>query len=337
MTWLALDIGGANLKIADGRRVAVSQEFPLWQKPQELPAALSTLIEKAPAAERFAVTMTGELADCFETKAEGVRAILSAVEQTVGQCPVFVYLCDGRLVSPDEARAETALTAASNWHALASYCARYCEGSSGLLFDIGSTTTDIIPLENSGPVLQGLTDTDRLISGELVYTGVVRSPVCAVVDEITWRDKPCPVAQELFATMVDVYLLLGNLPEDPGSTQTADDRPQTKEYAHARLARSICAEPSIFSQEDATRSAEIIRDSQLALLESAFQKVVLHSGKTPLMAILSGQGEFLARQLFDRLGFRGNVISLSEQLGVGVSQCACAHALAVLARERFPE
>ena len=34
----------------------------------------------APAADRLAVTMTGELCDCFRTKAEGVLHILAAVD-----------------------------------------------------------------------------------------------------------------------------------------------------------------------------------------------------------------------------------------------------------------
>ncbi len=81
MTWLGLDIGGANLKAADGRGWAHSVPFALWRNPQGLIGALAALVETAPAAERLAVTMTGELCDCFRSKAEGVRHILAAVVQ----------------------------------------------------------------------------------------------------------------------------------------------------------------------------------------------------------------------------------------------------------------
>ncbi|MEX2559527.1 MAG: tetrahydromethanopterin-linked C1 transfer pathway, partial [Pirellulales bacterium] len=75
MSWLALDIGGANLKAADGLGFAVARPFPLWQRPQALAGEIARLLADAPAAERIAVTMTGELADCFSTKREGVAAI----------------------------------------------------------------------------------------------------------------------------------------------------------------------------------------------------------------------------------------------------------------------
>ena len=42
------------------------------------------LIETAPPAERMAVTMTGELCDCFPTKADGVRHIVDAAAAAGG-------------------------------------------------------------------------------------------------------------------------------------------------------------------------------------------------------------------------------------------------------------
>src|SRR6476646_123211 len=98
MAWLGLDIGGANLKAADGRGWARSMPFPLWREPANLTVVLRELVAAAPGFERVAVTMTGELCDCFRTKAEGVLHILAAVEETIGKCELLVYLVDGRLV-----------------------------------------------------------------------------------------------------------------------------------------------------------------------------------------------------------------------------------------------
>src|SRR6202030_2937868 len=99
---------------------------------------------------------------------------------------------------------------------------------SGLLIDVGSTTTDVIPLSGGRAVPRGVTDAARLQTSELVYTGARRTPVCALVHE--------GVAAELFATTLDVYLTLGAFAED-SSTDTADGRPATRPRAHARLAR----------------------------------------------------------------------------------------------------
>ena len=83
------------------------------------------------------------------------------------------------------------------------------------MIDIGSTTCDLIPLVDGQPVTIGKTDPNRMINGELIYTGVQRAPVCAVAQLVPWRGRKCPLAHEVFATMWDVYLTLGDLPEEP--------------------------------------------------------------------------------------------------------------------------
>ena len=337
MSWLALDIGGANLKAADGTGYAASREFPLWQRQRELAGELNEMIEQAPPAERIAVTMTGELADCFLTKAHGVRVIIDAVEQAAAEREVYVYLCGRQFVNPPAARAEALLAAASNWHALGAFAARHFATGGGLLVDIGSTTTDIIPLTREGPQTVGQTDPERLVTGELVYTGVERSPLCGILRSVPWRGEQCAVAQELFATAADAFLLLGELEEDEQNTNTADGRPRTKAHAHARLARSICADTTMFSWDDAHRAAGAASDAQIGLLESATRRVLGRQQDTLQTVVLAGRGEFLARHLLKKLAYCGNVISLTDQLGPQVSRCATAHALAVLASERFAE
>jgi probable H4MPT-linked C1 transfer pathway protein len=333
MTWLALDIGGANLKAADGLGFAVSRPFALWRAPERLGVELEALISASPPCDRIAVTMTGELADCYPTKADGVRAILDAAEAASARRTVGVYRTDSRIVAPEEARETPSLAAASNWCALASFANRFVESWPALLLDMGSTTADIIPLSPSGPCPAGLTDTERLVSGELVYTGIERTPLSAVVKSLPWRDSECPVATELFATAADAYLLLGSLPEDSHNCDTADSRPRTRAAAHARMARMICADLLSFSEADARRAASAVRETQLSALESAALHVSSRLGRPPRTILLSGQGEFLLRDLAGRLPWKCEVLSLSHKLGEQVSRCAPAHALAVLARE----
>ena len=336
MNWLGLDIGGANLKVADGRGFVLSRPFPLWKNPLALPAMLEEMILLSPPTEALAVTMTGELADCFATKAEGVGAILQAVEAAGAGRVVSVYLTDGFWVSPEVALNDPLRAAASNWHALARFAGRHLTQRSGLVIDIGSTTCDIIPLTFGRVAARGRSDPERMVYGELVYTGVVRSPVCAVVDRVPWRGRSCPVAQELFATAWDVYLLLGDLPEEPGSTSTADGRPATRTAAHDRLARAICADRTMVSVEDARAIAEAVADSQLDTIAEAADRVMATLPERPHGVVLSGLGEFLGRRALHRLGLSARIVSLAEQLGPEVSRAATAHALAILAAETAP-
>lgn len=334
MSWLALDVGGANLKVADGLGYARAYAFAMWREPRRLAQQIRTAISEAPPCDHLAVTMTGELADCFASKAEGVRFILQAVHEGSDHRHCRVYLVDGRLVSPQAALGVPHLAAASNWHALARLAGRHVPQGRALLVDIGSTTCDLVPLADGQPAARGTSDTTRLIAGELVYTGVERSPVCAVLASTTYRGQTCPIVHELFATMRDVYLVLGKLPEVPGDTHTADGRPATVAAAILRLARMIAADLSTFEWEDARRLAEDAAAAQVRLLRQALARVVAEHG-CPEAVALCGHGEFLARAALEESLSEVPVVSLSEALGPMVARCGPAHALALLAREQL--
>jgi probable H4MPT-linked C1 transfer pathway protein len=333
MSWLALDIGGANLKAADGLGFALTRPFELWKRPEQLTERIAASIAAAPCSECVAVTMTGELADCYPTKSAGVRAILDAVEAAAGQRQVLVYLTDGRLAPAALACEQPLLAAASNWHALAAFANRFVNSWPALLLDMGSTTTDLIPLLKNGPAAIGITDTERLRSGELVYTGMGRTPVCAVVRSLPSDNGDCPVAAEFFATTSDAYFLLGQFDERADDLQTADGRPFTREAARARLARMICADTDGFSFEAAKGAAAAIREAQLQQLKRAVDQIVSRLSEALRTVIISGEGEAVLRMLIDRIEWRPEIIAMSRRLGETVSRCAPAHALAVLARE----
>jgi hypothetical protein len=374
MNCLAFDIGGANVKFSDGMIRTGCVPLALWQAPHRLAETLRGIVATFPADVAIGVTMTGELADCFPTKSAGVRHILEAVAAAADGLPVHVYLVDGRWASADAAGAEPLLAAASNWHALARFATRYVRSETALLLDIGSTTCDLIPLVNGWPAAQGRTDTQRLLAGELVYTGIERSPLCAVVGQVPYRGRLCPVAQELFATMRDVYLVLGELPEQADDTQTADGRPATRHAAVARLARVICADETEFDQQDARELAAAAADAQAEQLAAAFCTVLGRWGfsrgpvsprlesrlgepqprgpvsprleqrlgepqpRGPaecLSLILSGHGDCLARRVLARVAYAGNIVPLAARLGSEASRAATAYALAVLQREEF--
>ena len=330
MSVLGLDIGGANLKAADGLGWASSLPFALWQEPQNLAAALGDLIASAPSTTRLGVTMTGELCDSFRTKREGVLHIIDAAEQAADGRALEVYLVDGRLVSSDEARAMSPLAAASNWHALATFACRFTARRPGLLIDVGSTTADIIPLVDGRVAVKGTTDTERLLTGELVYAGVERTPICAFVSELPYRGRSCPVVAERFATTADAYVVLGSLMEHGDDLQTADGRPLTREFSVERLARMIAADSATFADADAVVVAEAIHAAQLAKLRFGLEQVTGQMEASPICGVVSGGGEFLATALAETTWGMDEIISLSDVLGPEASVCAPAHAVAAL-------
>ena len=331
--WLALDIGGANLKVAHASGAVLSRPFALWKEPGGLAAALAGLVADFPPFDRVAVTMTGELCDCFATKADGVRDILYAASDVFGKRAVRVWTTDGQLLSVEEVTRNPGPAAAANWLAMATVAAR--EVGDGLLIDVGSTTADLIPLKSGRPVPSALTDTGRLASGELVYAGVRRTPVCALATSLPHRGRFTGLAAELFATTRDVYLTLGDLAADPSDRDTADGRAATVEAARDRLARMVGADREGFSENDAVAFALAADAALVDRLAGAAQGVCETSLQgPPRQVLIAGSGEFLARRVAERvLASGGRIVSLAESWGTAASSSACAVALVRLASE----
>src|SRR5690606_11729622 len=92
--WWGIDVGGANIKWVDSHGQAGSRYFPLWQRPADLAEELADILGGLPGECGLAATMTGELCDCFETKAEGVLHIVAALWQASGETPLALYGVD---------------------------------------------------------------------------------------------------------------------------------------------------------------------------------------------------------------------------------------------------
>lgn len=313
---LGLDIGGANLKAALSSGSARSRSFALWKRPVELGSELQQLIDGW-RWDRIAITMTGELCDCFATKREGACHIIQSVMEAIG--PHDVWTIKDRFVTSEQALKEPLHCAASNWLALATFCSRFASAGPALLLDIGSTTTDVVPLLDGKPVPQGCTDSVRLKCGELIYTGVRRTPLCALLG---WQGMA-----EFFATTQDVYLMLDNTTADSKVVDTADGRPATQECAHARLARMLGGDSESMSIDETRALAMKVKELQLERIAEAVSRALPHS-----IVILSGSGEFLGREVMVRLN-HDRFVSLGQELGSSISSCACAFSVAKLSAE----
>ena len=318
---VGLDIGGANLKAATATGLALSRRFALYRAPERLADELRSLLAAFPAVTGVAVTMTGELCDCYPTKRAGVRAILAAVEEAAADLPVRIFLTDGRLVDLEEARREPLFAAAANWLALATVAAQLTGPGPAILLDIGSTTTDAIPLLDGRPIPRGRTDPERLQAGELFYQGVRRTPVCALLGVAG--------AAEFFATLHDVYLILGDIPEDPADTDTADGRPATVEAAHDRLARMVLAD-----RETSTAAERVALAERLALWQRdgiglMLEMIAARLPAPPHTIVIAGSGRFLARRV--ALDTGAILLDLADVWGPERSSAACACALAMIA------
>lgn len=327
---LGLDVGGANLKLAHTSGRGCTQPFALWKAPEKLLGELRTLVGGSPPFDRLAVTMTGELCDCFESKRQGVNHVLDAVEAVAGKAPALVWTNEGKFVTVAKARQEPLKVASANWLAQATLVGRLAPRGPALLIDVGTTTTDVIPLLDGRPTPKGRTDTERFESQELVYLGWRRTPLCA----FTGTSR----AAEVYATTLDAFLLLGIVDELPNDRDTADGRPATRAAARLRLARVLGGDLETTKESERDDLAREIHFKVIAQIAQAAAEV----SKTlpgPLQAlIVSGSGESLARQargsmFFPKVAKDCSLISLTKEFGEAGSAAACATAVAVLCQE----
>jgi len=326
------DIGGVNTKAArlaaDSRAPhrTLSRPFEIQRDRSQLAPTLRAVAAQLGADEtdHHAVTMTAELSQSFRTKREGVGFILHALEAAFPAGRIQVYTVTGRFVTPQEARSRPLEAAASNWAATAAWVAHQFPDC--ILVDIGTTTTDLIPIEQGTVVAKGRTDPERLATGELIYSGALRTPVEALAWRVPLDSTTVGLSAEGFALSGDVYLWLRRLAEEDYTCPTPDGRPATREYAGERLARVVCADREMLNEGTIDQMATALAQAQLERISGALGEL---RSRFPALdtAVVTGLGEFIAAEAARDAGLR--VISLGDRT-VGAGQTTAATAVACL-------
>ncbi len=339
---LGWDIGGVNVKAAlvvDGRLVvARSEPFEVRRAPEGLTEVLREMHARVrrdalaagaasgiPGVLVHAVTMTAELARVFRTKRDGVRTVLDAVETACAGAEVHIFAVDGQWRTPAEARRDWLEVAAANWSATA----RMVAGThpDAVLVDTGSTTTDIIPIVGGAVAAAGRTDPDRLASGELVYTGALRTPVEALASHAIIHGRSYALAAEAFALAGDVHVWRGALAPADYTVETPDGRPATRTFAGERLRRALCADTHLMTDTDVDDLAADLAHAQVARVADAIGRVRSRHPQLRV-AVVAGLGAFIAAAAARRAGCE--VRLLAGTLGDDGARYAPAAAVALL-------
>lgn len=302
---LGWDLGGAHLKAArlgpSGRVERVAQvACPLWRGVPELERALDEAQSALGGAPVHAVTMTGEMVDLFSTRAEGVARLVETMRERVGDRGLRFYAGVKGFVPAARAAEEGLSLASANWRASAELVA--ARVPEALFVDIGTTTTDLIPVQGGRVRALGRDDAGRLATRELVYTGVVRTPVMAIAREVPFAGEAVPVMAEFFATAADVHRLCGWLPTDADLHPAADGGKKTEAGSARRLARMIGRDAESQPVEAWRSLAWWLAEAQLRSIEDACERLVSREGLAPDAPIVAaGVGRFLAAALATRL------------------------------------
>ncbi|MGR8952895.1 MAG: hydantoinase/oxoprolinase family protein [Gammaproteobacteria bacterium] len=335
------DIGGAHVKAAVLNEVGqltsiIQKPCPLWQGLDKLRVAVDSILQELPAAAyRHAVTMTGELVDLFQGRDDGVKTIIETMMALLSADPL-IYA--GRLGFLDASKTDKRhyeLIASANWLASASYAAQ--KVGSGLFIDIGSTTTDILLLDQGRVLAEGYSDYERLITQELIYTGIVRTAVMAIAESVEDQGREVGLMTEYFATMADVYRVTGELNELHDQTDTADGAEKTALASARRLSRMIGCD---FSPDELPRWRKLAENLRAKQANKILRGCETQLARAELAAdspfIGAGVGRFLARQLAEAmrrpyLDFSDLFPRVAGENSMAAADCAPAVAVARLA------
>lgn len=342
---MGLDVGGAHLKVVQasgaGRVSRVAQvPCPLWKGLEQLHASIDQVREQFDFSRAMlAVTMTGELVDHFGDRKEGIDRIAETIRRRFEENEIVYFAGPEGWVYMGEPGGLSVQVASANWLASGSFMAARLKDA--LLIDIGSTTTDVIGIRGHRVVNEGYTDPERLHARELVYCGVVRTPVFALCSTAPVGGRQIPLMNEYFANAADVYRLTGELPPHADTGPTPDGRGRDRHSSAVRLARMFGYDAAAEPQDTWSTVAVYVREQQLQAILDACRKQMLRTGlglDAPVAG--AGTGRFLVREVAKRLN-RPYVdcAEMFEQEGAGdgpdAGDCVPAASLACLAYRRY--
>ncbi len=327
------DIGGAHIKIAyiENQSLVVKQwECPLWKGLNELVVVINEAIQSLPKnINHHHVTMTGELVDIFMNRQDGVSKIIRTFSQNIPDSHIAKYFSLNGMLDKDLAIKKYQDVASANWIASGKCIAKFHENT--VFVDIGSTTTDVLEIANSTLVLNSRTDFDRLRSGELVYTGVVRSCVNTIIREVKYKGDKIPLIAELFAVSADVYRILGKLPDRADLGKTMDGQAKDKQSSMRRLARMLGEDYCDNDEDEWMLVANEIAQQQRNLIVKSIAKML--DRNTNITTIIgAGVGRFLLEDICEQMSlsyidFISSILPKNISYQSNAADCAPAVAL----------
>lgn len=337
-TIIGWDIGGAHLKMARAEHgqitLATTLKASMWLGLDQVREALNRLRPLFQSNATHVFTMTGELSDGFPSREDGIRGILDFIDTEFGRDNVHIYAGRAGFVDLSRAYDLGPDIASANWHATAELSAR--TETDGLFVDMGSTTTDIIAFRNGKLRNAGYSDAERLLTGELVYTGFTRSALIGIAERVPVRGTMTPLMNEYFANTADLGRILGTLDEADDHYPAADRRAKSLAGSIGRLARMVGRDSTDLDESEWIDIARWFSEHQLRMIYDGAFMVAGNARLNPAAPIVgAGIGRPQIMQLARRLerpfvDFGSLIAASSQEARDHASKAAPAAAVALL-------
>ncbi len=325
MKIIGWDIGGAHLKAAKidfkKKKTETRQIYtPIWENTNNLKKSIKLIKKKFGKCNYHAITMTAELSDIFLNRSTGVKYIINLSSKILENKKIFFY-SKKKFVRKKIALQNTHGLNSMNWHATANFVSNFFPNC--ILVDIGSTTTDIIPIKNKKIISKGVNDHQRLKSNELIYMGVLRTPIHAV-------EKKKNLIYENFANLSDVYRVLNKIPTNFNLLPTQDNKSKNKHDSARRIARIFGKDYKKAHFLKWKKIAFKIEKKQKEILKKNINKIKNRNFSKEIPILGAGIGEFLLKNIFKKknyFSFNSNIKSIKKNNAIN---CETAISTAIL-------
>ena len=154
MQIIGWDIGGAHIKVSKinfGKQKTTTMQLycPIWMNINNLNNSILKIKKKLGSCDYHAITMTAELSDIFENRNKGTKKVINTLCKILPEKKTFFYSNKKHFFKKKEAMEKTNNINSMNWHATANFISNFYPNC--ILVDVGSSTTDIIPIKKSKP------------------------------------------------------------------------------------------------------------------------------------------------------------------------------------------
>ena len=295
MKIIGWDIGGAHIKAAKidfKKKTSKTEQIysPIWENINNLKNSIKSIKKKLGKTNYHAITMTAELSDIFPNRKNGVKYIIKLSSKILGEKNIFFY-SKKNFLKKKSAIKKTFELSSMNWHATASFISNFFPNC--ILVDIGSTTTDITPIKKNEIISKGTSDYQRLKSNELIYLGVLRTPIQAV-------EKKKNLINENFANLSDVYRVLNKIPNTVDLLPTLDNKTKNKHDSARRIARIFGKDYKKNHFLKWKKTAYQIEGKHLKILKNIIEKIEKKNFLKKVPVIGAGIGEFLVKKIYNK-------------------------------------
>ena len=295
--YLGWDIGGANTKISvlDTNLNVIDVHFKnlaIWNNFSELNNYFKSIsgLYSSYNIENF-ITITAESCDNFKSRDEGIFLILNNCNNYIKGNKYYYSNSNLYLKYSDAIKSPKSLYS-TNWILTANLLKSL--DKINLMIDIGSTTTDFI-YKNIN-IEDNNSDYKRLSNNTLLYTGVVRTPLSMIFNDVIFSSKKISLINELFSSTGDIFNITKDIDFSSLDYTGADNKDFSLNNSLARLSRSIGLDYNKDNYKDLVALSKFIKKE---IINIVFRNINLLFNNNLNNICLSsiGEGAFLIKEL----------------------------------------